>query len=160
VSNIIDTSIPNWIKDLDKIFDFMRACGERKETNRGSIHIHINYPRVLGSKYSLDQLLNPWILAGYLEAAFFRLGSMGYKHRGENMDFIYYRPITKSGPQIVSDSNGKLKHILNYYDVLDSTGSQEFFLRCGDIRNAESRYHPSRYLWINFYICLINLKVT
>ncbi len=155
VSGIIDTSFPNWIKDLDSIFLFMKACGERKETNRGSIHIHINYPRVSSSKgeiqYSLDQLLNPWILAGYLEAAFFRLGSMGYKHRGENMDFIYYRPITKSGPQIVSDANGKFKPILDYYEVLNSKDIKEFFIRCGDIGHAESRYHPSRYLWINFF---------
>jgi hypothetical protein len=98
----------------------------------------------------MDQLLNPWLLAGYLEAAFFRLGSFGYRPRGEHMDFIYYRPITKSGPQVINSGEG-YRHLLDYGDVLLSENNRDFFRRCGDIYNAESRYHPSRYLWINFY---------
>ena len=150
VSKIIETSNPLWIRDLDLLFSHMKRLGEREQTNRGSIHVHINYPKLDGINYNLDQVINPWILAGHLEAAFFRLGGFGYKPRGEHMDFIYYRPITKFGPQIIYDG-GNYRPLLDYNSVLNSKSIKEFFIKCGDIRNAESRYHPSRYMWINFY---------
>jgi hypothetical protein len=150
VSRIIETNNPVWIRNLDILFAHMKRLGEREQTNRGSIHVHINYPKVADINYKLDHLINPWILAGYLEAAFFRLGGFGYKPRGEHMDFIYYRPITKSGPQIIYDGNG-YRPLLDYDLVLKSKSTKEFFEQCGDIRHAENRYHPSRYMWINFY---------
>jgi hypothetical protein len=71
------------------------------------------------------------------------------------MDFIYYRPITHNGPQIIRDGSGNYRPILSYNEVLESKNWNEFFIRCGDILNAESRYHPSRYMWINYFNLMV-----
>ncbi len=153
VTPIINTSIKNWILPFDDIFGILKQFGERENSKRGSIHIHINMDRdsSQGNRFTLNILKRLWVLAGFFEAAFFKLGAVGKPHRGENMDFIYYRPITALGPPAVKDGNGQYRPLLDFADVLTSTSTLEFFIKCGDIYNAEGRYHPSRYMWINFY---------
>ncbi len=153
VSPIIDTSYKNWILPFDKIFGILKQFGERDDSKRGSIHVHVNMDRDSeeGRGFTLDILKRLWVLAGFFEAAFFKLGSAGRTHRGENMDFIYYRPITELGPPIIRDGNGEYRPLMDFADVLTSRNNLEFFIKCGDIYNSEGRYHPSRYMWINFF---------
>jgi hypothetical protein len=154
VSSILDTSTKDWIVDISNIFKRLKNLGERVETNRGSIHIHVNFPTDHPSehRHTLGILKRAWILAGFTEAFFYRIGGMGKEQRGKFMDYIYYRPILGNGPPIVCSAID-LQHrpVLNYDDVLKSKNQIEFFYKCGDIWNAESRYHPCRYFWINFY---------
>ena len=153
VTPVINTTNPNWILPFDRMFGILKQYGEREDSKRGSIHVHINMDRDKedGRGFSLDILKRLWVLAGFFEAAFFKLGAVGRTHRGENMDFVYYRPITELGPPIIRDGNGEHRPLMNFADVLTSRNTLEFFIKCGDIYNAESRYHPSRYMWINFY---------
>lgn len=153
VSPIINTSSTQWIHLYDKIFGILKQFGEREDSKRGSIHVHVNMDSDNKDSrgFTLDILKRLWLLAGFFEAAFFKLGAVGKTHRGENMDFIYYRPITELGPPIVRDGNGELRPLINFEDVIMSRSTLEFFIKCGDIYNAETRYHPSRYMWINFY---------
>ena len=152
VSPVLDTESPRWVLPYDKIFGLLKQFGEREDSNRGSLHIHVNMDSDSATKsFSVDILKRLWILAGFFEAAFFKLGALGRPHRGENMDFIYYRPITSLRPPIVRDGNGALRPLINFEDVLMSNNTLEFFVRCGDIYNSEGRYHPSRYMWINFF---------
>lgn len=150
VTRIIDSSSMDYLRYMDSIFDELKSCGERSKTTRGSIHIHVNFPKDLKTRHSIGLLRRAWILAGYFESAFFKIGSYGRDHRGKNMDFIYYRPITGFGPPIIG-SGGKNRPVLIYDDVLSSKSYREFMIKCADIYNAQSRYHPSRYMWINFY---------
>jgi len=152
ISPIIDISTNEWVKDLIYLISSLKFMGERPKTKRGSIHIHVNFPAyLLPADLTYKALINSWILAGYLEASFFRLGSMGYSHRGENMEFIYYRPITNNGPQIILDHAGNYRPLLEYNHVLRSKNISEFSIRCGYLNYTETRYHPSRYMWINYY---------
>jgi len=155
VSPIIDTSDDDWLELFDQIFSLLKQFGERAHTNRGSIHVHVNFPFDLAkndriNRHSIGILRRAWILAGYFEYAFFKIGAFCRPHRGRVMDYIYYRPITNSGPAII-DSRGGARPILVYDEVLNSKNWREFFVRCGDIWNCEGRYHPCRYMWINFY---------
>lgn len=155
VSPKIGTQSCEWVKIFDDIFSVLKRCGERPNTNRGSIHVHINMPHDLtkdgNNRHSIGMLRRTWMFAGYFEQAFFRIGSFGRPHRGRVMDFIYYRPITHNGPQIVRDYQGGDRPALNYQDVLESKNRNEFFVKCSDVLGAEGRYHPSRYMWINYY---------
>jgi hypothetical protein len=148
VSPIIDTAERDWIGIFDKVFSELKLAGERYNAPRGSIHIHVN---VVQPFHYLELLLVSWILAGHFESFFYRIGGMGRQHRGENMDFIYYRPITGTYPPVVQDGGGRNRFLLDYDDVLKSSSVDDFFYRCGGIRDAENRYHPSRYMWINYY---------
>ncbi len=156
VSPIFNTSNLKWIENFDSIFSLLKQHGERAGTNRGSIHVHINMPRDLHNpergidRHSVGILKRAWMLAGYFEYVFYKIGSFGRPQRGRNMDYIYYRPITGNGPPIVETGNGN-RPVLVYDEVLSSKGQREFFVRCGDIWNAENRYHPCRYMWFNLY---------
>jgi hypothetical protein len=153
VTPIIDTSQKKWILPFDHMFGILKQFGEREDSKRGSIHVHVNMDRDTdeGRGFTVDILKRLWVLAGFFEAAFFKLGAVGRTHRGENMDFIYYRPITELGPPVVRDGNGEFRPLMSFEDVLTSRNTLEFFIKCGDIYNAEGRYHPCRYMWINFY---------
>lgn len=155
VSPKISTTKCDWVQSFDEIFSILKRDGERPNTNRGSIHVHVNMPHDLNKdnsrRHSIGILRRSWMFAGYFEQAFFRLGSFGRPHRGRVMDFIYYRPITHNGPQVVRDYQGNDRPALDYDDVLQSKNWNEFFVKCGDILGAEGRYHPSRYMWINYY---------
>jgi hypothetical protein len=147
ITPILETNTKEWVKVFDAFFGIIKSLGERSYTNRGSIHVHVNFPL---KDDAITKLKNAWILAGFLEAFFYRIGCMGRPHRGDNFDFIYCRPILGNGPPIVS--NGRMFFpLLIYDDILKSSNADEFFCRCGDIIAAEGRYHPSRYFWINFY---------
>jgi hypothetical protein len=158
VSPRINTENPkfDWLGEFDFIYSLLKQNGERAGTNRGSIHVHVNFPKDLTKpdrgihRHSVGILRRAWILAGYLEYAFYKIGSFGRPQRGKNMDYIYYRPITGLGPPISNTGNGT-RPILVYDDVLISKNHNEFFVKCADILNADHRYHPCRYMWINFY---------
>ncbi len=156
VSPKIDTSKDTWLKTFDFIYSLLKQHGERAGTNRGSIHIHVNFPIDLSDphrgifRHSIGILRRSWILAGYLEYAFYKIGSFGRPQRGKNMDYIYYRPITGLGPPISNSGNGT-RPALVYDEVLTSKGYDEFLTRCGDVLNADHRYHPCRYMWINYF---------
>lgn len=153
VSSILNTKDPNWIIPWDKLFGLLKQNGERENSNRGSIHIHVDMIREHenDNRFTIGMLRRLWMLAGFFEAAFFKIGAFGRPHRGSKMDYIYYRPIVSSGPPIIRDGNMGYRPLLNYDDVMDSKNSLEFFIKCGDIYNAEGRYHPCRYMWINFF---------
>ncbi len=153
VTRILDTRDKSWIQPFDEIFGLLKQNGERTNSKRGSIHIHVNMDgeNEEHSGFSIDILKRLWVMAGFFEAAFFKLGALGKTHRGENMDFIYYRPITNLGPPVVRDGNGEYRPLIRYEDVLTSQNTLEFFIKCGDIYNATGRYHPCRYMWINFF---------
>lgn len=158
VSPILNTESKDWIDTISEIFKMLKNLGERKDTTRGSIHVHVNFPadHPSGHKHTIGLLRRAWILAGFTEAFFYRIGGMGKEQRGKFMDYIYYRPILGNGPAIViSGQDLEYRPVLRYEDVLNSRDNVDFFCKCGDIWNAESRYHPSRYSWINFY----NLKL-
>jgi hypothetical protein len=156
VSPLIDTTDMKYLNDFDFIYSMLKQHGERAGTNRGSIHVHVNFPNDLinpergYNRHSIGILRRAWILAGYLEYAFYKIGSFGRPQRGRNMDYIYYRPITGLGPPISNTGHGS-RPILVYDEVLTSKGHDEFFVRCADVFSADHRYHPCRYLWINFY---------
>lgn len=152
VTGIINTENKHWLSDIDEILSLLKFHGERVNTNRGSIHIHINTPHDYkgGPRFTIGFLRRCWMLAGYFEQAFFRVGALTREHRGRNMDFIYYRPITGYGPPIYQRGNFYCP-ILIYEHVLESKTVQQFFTRCSDIYHADGRYHASRYMWINFY---------
>jgi len=152
VSPIINTSDDRYISLFDDIFSLLKRAGERSKTTRGSIHVHVNMPQdyLRRSRHTVGILRRAWMMAGYFEWAFFKLGGMGREHRGINMDYIYYRPITDNGPHIVKDGRGFYRPLLVYDEVLGSKTHNEFFVRCGDIYASEGRYHPCRYCWINF----------
>lgn len=153
VSPILFTKNPDWIAPWDKLFGLLKQNGERENSNRGSIHIHVDMLREHKdeNRFTIGMLRRLWMLAGFFEAAFFKIGAFGRPHRGAKMDFIYYRPIVSSGPPIVRDGNMGFRPLLNYDDVMSSKNNLEFFIKCGDIYNAEGRYHPCRYMWINFF---------
>lgn len=154
VSSILNTSTKAWLEPAAVIFTKLKNLGERVTTSRGSIHVHVNFPYDHPSehRHTLGILRRAWMLAGFTEAFFYRIGGLSKDQRGKCMDYIYYRPITGNGPPIVmSGFDGSFRPVLNYDQVLHSKGTDEFFLRCGDIYSAESRYHPCRYFWINFY---------
>jgi hypothetical protein len=157
VSPILDTSNITWVEVFDDIFSMLKQHGERAGTNRGSIHIHVNMPRDLtkpargNNRHSVGILRRAWMLAGYFEYFFYKIGSFGRPQRGKNMDYIYYRPITGNGPPVVDTGNGNYRPALIFNEVLESKGYREFMVRCGDIWNAENRYHPCRYMWFNLY---------
>jgi hypothetical protein len=153
VSPILSTKDRQWVGLFDRLFGIMKNLGERTSTSRGSIHIHINFPirETDSGELIITPIKKAWVLAGYTESFFYRIGCMGRSHRGDNFDFIYCRPITGNGPPIIRKEDGILCPLLIYEDVLNSKTYYEFMVRCGDILNAESRYHPSRYFWINFY---------
>jgi len=161
VSPILDTTTQKWVEIFDTIFSLLKQHGERPCTNRGSIHVHINMPKDLVksdrdiNRHSVGILKRAWMLAGYFEYLFFKIGSFGRPQRGRNMDYIYYRPITGNGPPIVETGSGS-RPILVFDEVLSSKGQREFMIRCGDIWHADSRYHPCRYMWFNLYN-LINI---
>lgn len=148
VTDIIDSDDKSWIGIFDKIFSELKLAGERPNSPRGSIHVHVNVAR---PNHYLELLLVSWILAGHFESFFYRMGCMGKSHRGENMDFIYYRPITGLYPPVVDDSAGRQRFLLDFDEVLKSNSVDDFFYRCGGILDAQNRYHPSRYMWINYY---------
>lgn len=155
VSPIIDTTNIEWVEQFDTIFSLLKQHGERAGTHRGSIHVHINMPRDLQkdsqtNRHSIGILRRAWMLAGYFEYPFFKIGSFCRPQRGKNMDYIYYRPITGNGPPITETGNGA-RPTLVYDEVLNSKGHREFLIRCGDIWHSESRYHPCRYMWFNMY---------
>ncbi len=156
VSPRLDTSKDQWLKTFDFICSLLKQHGERAGTSRGSIHVHVNFPLDLTNssrgihRHSIGILRRTWILAGYLEYAFYKIGSFGRPQRGKNMDYIYYRPITGFGPPICNTGNGS-RPVLVYDEVLASKSQTEFFVRCGDVYNADHRYHPCRYMWINYF---------
>ena len=162
VSPTLDTSNMEWIETFDGIFSLLKQHGERAGTNRGSIHVHINMPRDLIkddrgiNRHSVGILKRAWMLAGYFEYLFYKIGSFGRPQRGRKMDYIYYRPITGNGPPIVETPGGQ-RPILVFDEVLSSKGQREFMIRCGDIWHAENRYHACRYMWFNLYN-LININ--
>lgn len=153
VSPILDTNQKYWIEDISDIFKKLRHLGERVDTTRGSIHVHVNFPFDHPSehRHSMGILRRAWVLAGFTEAFFYRIGGLGKEQRGKFMDYIYYRPVVGNGPPIVVGMDGVTRPVLKYEDVLKSKNYTEFMHKCGDIYNAESRYHPCRYFWINFY---------
>jgi hypothetical protein len=153
VSPMIDTETKDWIFHWDELFGLLQQNGERENSNRGSIHVHVNMDRdhTTENRFTIGMLRRLWMLSGFFEAAFFKLGAFGRPHRGAKMDFVYYRPILGTGPPVVRDGNDNYRHLLNFEDVMAARNTLDFFIKCGDIYNADNRYHPCRYMWVNFF---------
>lgn len=152
VSPVLNTSSNSWLKQLSALIYTLKLLGERSRTSRGSIHIHVNAPHdnTRKGRHYLKLLKSLFALALFTEGFFYKIGGLGQEHRGRNADYIYYRWLTKNGPPVVN-SDGNSYRLLNSEQILASSGCREFYIKFGDIWGAEGRYHPSRYLWINFY---------
>ena len=147
VSGILNSKGGNFLDCIKELTGFLSEYGEELTGKRSGIHFHFSLPypnlRILKSILRLGK---------YLEALFFTVGGMGYEFRGLENDFIYCRPITKTGPVCVpSGRTPGYVQCYNIYDVLKSETVAEFWERYGDLNNHRGRYNPIRYSWLNLY---------
>ena len=144
VSSVIDTSNPNYLKDLKRLTRILNNFGEEPESFRAGFHVHINCPLQLKILKSIVRL------SRHLEQVFFLLGTMGYEFRGKKNDSIYCRPITKKGPVIVQSPKGYVP-VFSLTNLLETTTIADFKSLYGDLPNVMgmTRYVPVRYHWIN-----------
>jgi len=90
---------------------------------------------------------------------------MGYEFRGIENDSTYCRPITRYGPPVVEDDDGRLFPCFDLQDVLSATTMGQFKVRLGDLgRLHGNRYIPIRYVWLNLYniigsMCTLEFRI-
>jgi len=146
VSQVLNSQNNDFFSIIKELTGFLSEYGEDLTGKRSGIHFHFSLPypnlRILKSILRLGK---------YLEALFYTVGSMGYEFRGLENDFIYCRPITKTGPVCVQSGKGGYVQCYNIYDILKSTSIKEFWERYGDLENHRGRYNPVRYSWLNLY---------
>lgn len=132
--------------DLKRLIGALNVYGE-DITDLTSVHIHINV-----GQPPLYVLRNMYKLCASIEAIMYRLAhaELGY-HRGQTHgDYMYCRPITGDGPQVVRDSFGGWRWAFQRDTLLAATNSEEFFqawCRCDYAPN--NKWWPFRYYWLN-----------
>lgn len=146
-----------WVHSVYNLCELLKSFGETEESQRDSLHVHIN----VSKEIPLFVLKNLLRLTTSLEAIIFRLGGMGRMNRGESNDFIYQRPYLGNGPPVVwdYDTDGDNKHcypVMNVDDLMTSTTKREFFERYGNAYSfaQKVRYTTCRYMVVNFYSIL------
>ena len=158
ISSIIDTN-KDYLGLLKSLCNTLSELGESEQSKRAGIHIHvsfINNMRILKSALELG---------AHLEDVFFLLGGMGYEFRGIENDSTYCRPITRFGPPVVEDDDGRFFPCFDLEDVLKASNPSQFMTRLGDLSRLHgNRYIPIRYVWLNLYnivgsMCTLEFRV-
>lgn len=136
-------------KDVHKLVEILREFGEKDDSLRDSLHVHVN----LGNSIPLSILKRLLKMTIAYEAILYRLGGLGRRNRGESNQYTFQRPYLGNGPPVYM-YNYQYYPICNYKDLLDSDTKREFFNRFGDTMyhiQAEQRYVTQRYMGVNFY---------
>lgn len=136
--------LSDFIESFRKVTAILRTLGEKEKSKRAGIHIHIETPY----PYDVAFLKNLLKLGLCIEPIVYAIGGFGYQNHAETNNFTYARSL--SSPPIVYylDRWVHLYEIERLFSVKTMSG---FFKYMGvDVSNAR-RYHPARYLWLNFY---------
>jgi hypothetical protein len=154
-----DTETEDLLPYLKGLTQTLMAFGEPEKSLRAGIHVHVNM------SYNLRILKSIIRLGMHLEDVFFHIGTQGYVFRGMKVnDNAYCRPITKWGPQIITNGNGAYP-VFVAKDLLEATNVKDFWYRYGSltVTNENSgpgagwnRYSPQRYTWLNLYSLLLH----
>jgi hypothetical protein len=145
VSQPINFSSDNWKGQLKTLLNDLMKRGETEISERASIHIHVYCP------VNPEVFKNIIRLGKITENLFFRIGGMGYKHRGLSNSYAYCRPFSGKGPHVVHvNQRGRYGQCLNIEDILNRQFSfDEIGTYWGDLLNGNGKYVPVRYLWLN-----------
>lgn len=146
VSPKLDVTGENWERDLRNILNTLYHWGEGISA-KTSLHVHINATGL--PAFALKYLFQ---IAGYLEAAMFRLGiAEASVHRGTVLhDYGFCRPITQHGPPVTRCySTGAYRPIFTLENLLNAKTVAEFEMACGRYDRSGGKYHEARYVWIN-----------
>jgi hypothetical protein len=150
VSRPFNTENPIYIELITKLCKILRRESFVLPSLRSSLHVHCSYKQDFMTK-DLQNILR-WGRA--LEGAIFRISSFLGKHRGEDNDYNYCRPITRKGPQVVNVDSGYAQ-VFDIEDVLavdPDTSPELFWSTFGDcVTQRDNKYHPIRYSWLNVF---------
>ena len=126
--------------------------GSPDEEDRAGIHIHCAFP------INVRILKNTVKLSLALESLIFHLGGMGYSFRGLKNHSIFCRPFSSFGPPVVQNKEGNYIQLLDTDVILESNDLANFWKNFGgiDMNNPPSRYHPTRYFFINPFSSLLH----
>lgn len=144
VSTILDSEEDSFFKTINKLCNWLIENGEPRESERSGIHFHISL-----ANPSLVTLKNILRLGRHYERLFFDLAGLGYKFRGTDNDSIYCRPITSFGPPVIMTERNGYAQVFNLDDVLETKTLKDFWYLFGDLPENDTRYTPSRYIWLN-----------
>jgi hypothetical protein len=142
----------NMEKAVEILTKRLSRFGARDEEERAGIHIHCAYP------ISVKVLVETIRLSLAFESLIFHLGGMGYKFRGSSNNSIFCRPLSSFGPPIVNNRNGDKIQLLDISSVLQAKDMATFWKLFGgiDVNHPPSRYHPSRYFFVNPFSSLLH----
>lgn len=145
VSTPINFEEDYWKGLLKTLLVDLTKCGERDISERASIHVHVYCPV---NRQIFQNILK---LGRITENLFFRIGGMGYKHRGISNDYAFCRPLVGKGPHAVHvGRRGNYGQCLNLDDILSRDFDMSKLVSLwGDIVSCQNKYVPVRYLWLN-----------
>lgn len=140
------------VKAVSYLTKRLSKFGARDEEERAGIHIHCAYP--ISYKILVDTIK----LGLAFESLIFHLGGLGYQFRGLSNNSIFCRPFSAFGPPIVTSRGGQYIQLLDIEELLKASDMETFWKLFGGIavRNPPSRYHPSRYFFINPFSALLH----
>lgn len=138
-------------RKIDFITSALEEAGACCTSTRAGMHIHVGMPM------HLNMLKNIFVLGAHLEDVFFAIAGNGYQFRGTVMNSsLYCRPITGFGPPIVP-VDGHYEQVFNIEDCLAAKTLEEFWRVFGGFSvGRETKYHPSRYVWLNLLSLLLH----
>lgn len=156
VSPIFNIEKPKWFDNVLYVIDALKEFEEGIDLRTG-IHIHVNIQTP--PLYALHNLVK---LGLGLEAPMYRLscGELGF-HRGSKLkDYMYCRPLSSPGPQVIQDSKRKWRPVFDAKKLLSTQSLHEFFIACGRLDiNGRNKWHQSRYTWLNFASILLHKTI-
>jgi len=153
VSPVFNIEEEKWFDAPLYLLDKLKEWEEGIDLRTG-IHVHINIQTP--PLYCLHNLVK---LALSLESPMYRLscGELGYHRGGRHKDYMYCRPLSLPGPQVVKDSMDLWRPVFDAKKLLRSNSINEFFMACGRLDlNQNNKWHQSRYVWLNFASILLH----
>ena len=141
------SELPIFIDAFKNMVDLLRLCGEKEKSQRAGIHIHIEAPRDFTPAF-LKNLLK---IGLYIEPLMYAIGGFGYKNHAKTNRFTYARSLLNPPIVYYADRWVYLYELERLFSVRTNSG---FFKYMGVDPQNVNRYHPARYLWLNFYAAL------
>lgn len=133
----------------EQLITIIGALSARHETvsDLTGIHIHVNVGEP--PAYMVKNLLRLWTA---LEAVLYRLAVAEHSiHRGAtHNDYMYCRPLTPPGPQIVRDDAGAHRHCFDLDKILENAKTTAEIVKAfGRGDHKPSKWMPFRYYGLN-----------
>lgn len=156
VSPIFNIETKNWYDPVLYVLDVLKELGEGVNLRTG-IHVHINIQ--MPPIYVIQNLVK---LALNLEAPMYRLScaELGFHRGSEYKDYMFCRPLSSPGPQVIRDSEREWRPIFDAKNLLKVENLNEFFMACGRLDiNGGNKWHQTRYTWLNFAAILLHRTI-